>query len=160
MKIKLLVWLGEKILGKAFSDEEPRADMYLPIWLLAFSMLLMVGGAVAGVYALIWMLPPTEETLIIAAVAVGAILLGVLALLCWKNQTITMLPNDAFEYSTFLGNKKVYHFDQIKGLRKNNDSMTLFLDGGKVHLESTAIISDRLVERITRQLEVIYSEVQ
>jgi len=154
MKIKLLVWLGEKLLGKAFSDEEPRADMYLPIWLLAFSMLLMVGGVVLGIYAVI------QSAGVAAVIAVGAILLGVLALLCWKNQTITMLPNDSFEYSTFLGKKKIYRFDQIRGLRRNKDSMTLFLEGGKVHMESTAIISDPLVERINQQLQKIYADAQ
>lgn len=31
MKLKLIVKLGELILGKAYSEDEPRADMYLPI---------------------------------------------------------------------------------------------------------------------------------
>ena len=75
------------------------------------------------------------------------------AILCWKNQTIRILPNDAFEYSTFLGNKTVYRFSEIKGIRINLDSATLLVADGKVHIESIAIVTDRLEKRINNRLE-------
>lgn len=53
MKLKLIVKLGELILGKAYSEDEPRADMYLPIRLLSFALVLFVGGIAVGVYAVI-----------------------------------------------------------------------------------------------------------
>lgn len=142
MKLKILVKLGEWILGYGFSDENPRADMYLPIWLLAFALVLMIAGAVALLCAVVWF-------------SVGAIIggvcllgLGVSALLCWKNQTIKILPNDSFEYTTFLGNQKIYRFDQITGLKRNSDSVTLLVGGGKVHIESCAVLSEELVEKV------------
>lgn len=150
--MRLLVKIGAWILGSGYSDDEPRADMYLPIWLLAFALVLLVGGAGVGIYGAV--------VLSLGAIlgGVAAFALGVLALLCWKNQSITMLPNDSFEYTTFLGNKRTYRFSEIKGLRRNSDSMTLFVGDGKVHMESCAIISDRLAERINQQLEEIYRE--
>ena len=71
-----------------------------------------------------------------------------------------MFENDTFEYTTFLGNKKVYSFNEINGIRYNNDSMTLFIGDGKVHIESTAIITERLAERVNKQLEIIYGSEQ
>jgi hypothetical protein len=150
MKLKLLVKIGEIILGKSMSDDEPRADMFLPLWLLAFSMLLIAGGIALGIYAII------SFTLGIVIACIFCLSLGALAYLCWKNQTIVMFENDTFEYTTFLGNKKIYSFNEITAIRYNKDSMTLFVGDGKVHIESSAIITDRLAERINKQLENIY----
>lgn len=63
-----------------------------------------------------------------------------------------MLSDDSFEYSTFLGNKKVYRFEDIVGLKRNSDSMTLIVNGGKVHIESCAQLTERFAERINEQL--------
>ena len=38
MKIKILTFIANFILGKVIKDDEPRADMFLPMWLLAFSL--------------------------------------------------------------------------------------------------------------------------
>lgn len=148
MKIKLLVKLGELILGKCFSDDEPRADMYLPIKLLAFSVVLLVLGIAA---VIIWL---TKLTATPAILAVVFILLGVAAMLCWKNQTIQIVSDDSFVYTTFLGNKKEYSFSDIKGLKRNNDSLTLLVANDKVHIESMAIMSKRLIECINAQFQV------
>ena len=88
-------------------------------------------------------------------VAIVAVVLGVGALLCWKNQNIVILSGDLFEYTTFLGKKTTYRFSEIKGLRKNNDSYTLFVGNGKVHIESCAILSEELAKRINEQLNRI-----
>lgn len=86
--------------------------------------------------------------------------LGVAAFLCWRNQTIKMLSDDYFEYTTFLGKKTVYRFSDIKWIRKNNDSMTLFVADRKVHIEASAKMIARLIDRINRQLEAIYGSGQ
>lgn len=152
--LKLLVKLGALILGREYSNDEPRADMYLPVWILAFAVILFVLGVGVGIYAVV---------AFSVAAFVGALcslVLGAAALLCWKNQTIRMLPNDAFEYTTFLGNKKVYCFSQIKGLRRNRDSMTLLVGEGKVHIESSAILTERLVQRIDQALMQLYGHAE
>ncbi|MDD6212299.1 MAG: hypothetical protein PUB22_04050 [Clostridiales bacterium] len=146
MKIKLLVKLGELILGEVYPDEEPRADMYLPIWLLAFALLLLAGGAAVAVLAIVFLSVPA------AIVALASLILGTTALLCWKNQKVLMLSDDSFEYTTFLGNKKVYRFSEIVDLKVGIDSMTLLMENGKVHIESSAIITERLVDRINKEL--------
>ena len=88
MKLKLLVKIGELILGQSYSDEEPRADMYLPIWLLAFALALLVGGVAIAVCAIVFL------SVVAAIVALVCLILGISALLCWKNQTIRMLSDD------------------------------------------------------------------
>lgn len=152
--LKLLVKLGALILGREYSNDEPRADMYLPVWILAFAVILFVLGIGVGIYAVV---------AFSVAAFVGALcslVLGAAALLCWKNQTIRMLPNDAFEYTTFLGNKKVYRFSQIKGLRRNRDSLTLLVGEGKVHIEASAILTERLVQRIDQALMQVYGHAE
>jgi len=150
MKLKPFVHMrpGKFSFGTTLVDDEPRADMFLPAWLFVMGLLLSMFGAIVGIVFAVLQI----STLIIV-LAAGMSLLGVAAILCWKNQTIRMLPNDTFEYSTFLGNKIIYRFSDIKGLKKNTDSMTLFVAEGKVHIESIAILTDRLSDRINKQLE-------
>ena len=78
-----------------------------------------------------------------------------MALLCWKNQTIHVISDTQFTYTTMFGNTTTYSFADIQGLRKNQDSMTLFVAGKKVHIESMAVLSDRLVDRINAALEKV-----
>jgi len=127
-----------------------KADMFLPTWLLMFAITLAIGGIALGVCAIVF------TSLYPAIFAVILLAVGVLAYLCWRNQMIVIQSDTFFEYTTFLGNKKLYRFEDIKGLRQNQDSMTLFVGDGKVHIEACAIISDQLAERIDEQLDRIY----
>ena len=156
MKLKPFVHIrpGKISFGTTLVDDEPRADMFLPAWLFVMGLLLCIFGTIVGIVFAVLQI----STLMIALAAV-MVLLGVAAFLCWKNQTIRMLPNDAFEYSTFLGKKTIYRFGDIKGLKKNTDSMTLFVADGKVHIESIAIVTDRLSDRINKQLEALNGNV-
>ena len=79
--------------------------------------------------------------------------LGIAAFLCWKNQKIRMLSNDKFEYTTWLGHSYEYYFRDITDLRVNQDSMTLFVGQKKIHIESMAVLSERLANRINQSLE-------
>lgn len=152
MKLRILVKLGELILGEAYSEDEPRADMFLPIWLLAFAIIMIVAGIAVGIYAAV------EFSIGAVVGAVACLGLGIMALLCWKNQSIVVLSDERFEYTTFLGNKKEYRFQDITNLRQNNDSMTLFVGNEKVHIESCALLTDKLIELINAQLEKLQSE--
>lgn len=156
MKLKPFVHIrpGKISFGTTLVDDEPRADMFLPAWLFVMGLLLCIFGTIVGIVFAVLQI----STLMIALAAV-MVLLGVAVFLCWKNQTIRMLPNDAFEYSTFLGKKTTYRFGDIKGLKKNTDSMTLFVADGKVHIESIAIVTDRLSDRINKQLEALNGNV-
>ena len=152
MKLKPFVHTrpGKISFGTTLVDDKLRADMFLPVWLLVMGLLLIVFGTIIGiVFAVL------QISFLIIVLAVAMTLLGVAALLCLKNQTIRMLPNDTFEYSTFWGNKTVYRFSDIKGMKKSTDSMTLFVANGKVHIESIAIVTDRLSDRINKQFEAL-----
>ena len=127
-------------------DDQPRADMFLPDRLLAMALVFLAGGVICTIIAVfdfaIWAI----------VCAVLGIVLGIFAVLCWKNQSIRIISNDQFTYTTMFGNTYTYSFSDIQGLRRNQDSMTLFVASKKVHIESMAIISDRLIERINKAL--------
>ena len=150
MKLKILVKIVEKLLGMENGDGAPRADMYLPERLLAMALVLLAGGTAFAVFAVI--------RAVIWAIAIAALLLilGIFALLCWKNQAIHVISNEQFTYTTMFGNTRTYRFSDIQGLRRNQDSLTLFVAGEKVHIESMAVLSQRLVERINTALAQLH----
>ena len=147
MKLKIIVRLVEKILGMRDSADELRADMFLPDWILAFGLVLLAVGTGIGLSGCVNV---DLRSLILGIVM---ILGGILAVLCWKNQTIVIISEEKFEYTTFLGNKKVFAFADITGLRKNKDSMTLYLGSEKVHIEACAIMTEELIILINQALQ-------
>ena len=151
MKLKILVKIIEKILGETYTSDIPRADMYLPERALAMCLVYLAVGSACGIWALI---SGAMWSVIVAAMGIG---LGVVLLLCWKNQTIQILNDEEFVYTTMFGKHHTYRFADIQGLRRNKDSMTMFVSGEKVHMESMAVLSDRLVDLINRELERIHS---
>ena len=135
-------------------EKQPRADMYLPMWLLVFGFLLDAMSLASLVIAIV----AQNWFFLIAVLGLG--LLGIAAFLCWKNQTIKIIDEFRFEYTTFLGQKRVYYFSDIKELRPNADSWTLILNNGKVHIESIVCISDKLVEAISASVECNEDSIQ
>ena len=126
--------------------------MFLSQRALSIALTLFLFGVAAAVYG------GLKQILPFRIAAVVLLVLAVTCFLCWKNQKIRVLSDEEFEYSIFLGRKKVYAFSDITGLVRNRDSMTLLMGGEKVHMESMAILSERLVERINRRLEEIHKE--
>lgn len=127
-------------------ETTPRADMFLPDFLKYFSLFLdaaAVAFLVATFVTQIW-------GLMIGVLLCGG--LGVAMWLCWKNQTIRILDDEKFEYTTFLGNTRVYRFSDIRELRVNNDSLTLFLTNGKVHIEAMVYMSETLYNKINAEV--------
>ena len=149
MKLKILVKFVEKLLGMADSGEEPRADMFLPDKLLAIALIFLAGGIACALFAIfkfaVWAI----------VCAFFGIVLGFFALLCWKNQSIHIISEDQFTYTTMFGKTRTYSFSDIQRLRQNQDSLTLFVAGEKVHIESMAILSERLIAQINHALEKI-----
>lgn len=150
MKLKILVKIIEKILGVTYSSDVPRADMYLPERALAMCLVYLAIGTACGIWAAITL---ATWAIVVAVLFLG---LGVALLLCWKNQTIRVLNDDEFAYTTMFGKTHTYRFADIQGLRRNKDSMTMFVAGKKVHMESMAVLSDRLVDLINRELKRIH----
>ena len=152
MKLKLLVKFVEKILGMSDIGDAPRADMYLPERLLAMALVFLAGGTVCAVLAFF---THVTWTIVCAVLGIG---LGIVELLCWKNQAIHVLSDEQFTYTTMFGNTYTYSFADIQGLRKNKDSMTLFVAGKKVHMESMAVLSERLVNNINQALRSLQEQ--
>lgn len=154
MKLKLIVKLGELLLGTAFSDDQPRADMCLPVKILAMSIMLMVFGIGLGILAAI------KLSLSAAIAAVICLPFGVISFLCWRNQTIHIISDELFVYRTFLGNERVYRFDQINGFVLHHDSGTLYVRNEKVHMERCAHLTKRLSAKINQELKRVQAELE
>ena len=148
MKLKLLVKMLEKLLGAARGEEENPADMYLPERLLAMALVFFGAAVAALVIAVV-----KGNAIGWFAGAAAALVLAVSACLCWKNQKIHVLSDDEFSYTTMFGKTTVYKFEDIVALRRNKDSFTLMLKSGKVHIESMAVLSERLIKRINAVFE-------
>lgn len=119
-------------------------DVHLPGWVCGLGVLLFL---IAGVCTLQAINNP-DNWLPHAIAGVMVLGLGVAAILCWKNQWIEVLDDETFLYSTMLGKKKSYRFADIQRLNKNNDSFTLIMKDGKVHIESCAVISSRFMKAL------------
>lgn len=147
MKFRLLVTLGEWILKEELPEDRPRADLYLPLWMLALGLGLNIWGIFMGV------LTAQKFTPAGLLLCVAGIVTGIAAILYWRNQTIRILTPDTFQYTNPLGRKRVYRFADIRGVKRNKDSMTLILTNGKVPTESIAILTPNLADSINRQLK-------
>lgn len=143
--LRLIAGLITRMLG--VDEEAERADMHLSNHALG-----LAGAALLAVFILVARYIYTKEWFYL--VLGGAFLLCCIGiLLCYRNQRIYLLSDEEFQYSTFLGNKKIYRFDEITALRKNRDSLTLFLGKSKVHIESSAVMSDKLRALIIEQFK-------
>lgn len=127
------------------------ADMYLPGRLAAMGVTLLVAGV--GLPIIGGVRTADKYTALFYIGGAALVLFGVVALMCWKNQKVHIISDESFTYTTFLGRTEIYRFDEIVGLKRNSDSMTLLLKYGKVHIESMAVLSDRFRELIIQSLQ-------
>ena len=148
MRFKNLVRLVEDMMHVSGTGGMPRADMFMAPRLLALAMVLGVGGIGCGVMCFVkFHIGFAIGCPVALAIAIGA-------LLCWRNQTIHIVDEETFVYTTFLGNSKVYKFADITKLVRNKDSYTLYVGNEKVHIDGMAILSKRLVEKINEVLGI------
>lgn len=142
MQFKLIIRLVEKLLKLKTDQDEPRADLYLSEFSLKIGLALILGGVcLAIVFAFAhkaWMI----------CLSIMVILFGTIAIMCWRNQSINIISDDKFKYTTFLGNTYEYCFKDIAGFRQNRDSITLFVGDKKVHIDSTAVLSKKLLDKL------------
>ena len=145
--ILVLLSALESFFLKKDNDNTPRADVYISSFLLVFSLFLIligIGLAIALIfYFNIW--------IIVAGICF--ILFGILAFICWRNQTIKVISEDKFEYTTFWGNSYEYRFNDITAVKHNTDSTTIFVGKKKVHIESIAVVSDRFSNLLNKVIK-------
>ena len=141
------------IIGAELVDAEDRADMYLPVGVLVFGGFLILLGLLFGAVFILAMQP-----FLLIMTAVIWVLAGIAMIMCWKNQTIFVLSDEVFEYKTIIGNKKAYRFDEIKEIKKGIGGLTLIVSDSKIDIDSNAIISSRLSEKINEQMERLYGK--
>ena len=123
----------------------------MPIWVCGLGVLLILVG-------LLWCFLRQFEASLYGTIEriAGTVLFlgfGASAVLCWNNQWIEMQDSNTFLYSTIFGIKKAYAFSDILELKQNQDSFTLILETGKVHIESCAVLSDSFVQAVDAALE-------
>lgn len=146
MHLKIIAKFVELVLGVRNTAGEPRADMYLTNRVMSRGLVLIAFGIALAVSFYISMVTWKIFAAVLAEVV------GFSAILCWRNQTIKIISNEKFVYTTFLGNRHEYYFADITALKRNRDSMTLFFGKNKVHIESNAVLSERLVSLINSAL--------
>lgn len=116
--------------------------VYLPGSLFAVGTLLLAGGSAAAVYGAVsgkWLILPFGAVIC---------LLGVAAMLCRINQRITAASDNEFVYTSFLGRKRRYTFDDVVDVRVNPDSYTVFMKKGKMHVETLAHKNGKFMEKL------------
>lgn len=123
-------------------NEEKKADMYLPTWVLGTGIFFAVCAVAATIIAFV------IGNMAILLCDIPFLLIFVAAYLCWKNQKIRILDDLTFEYSTMFGNRKTYAFSQITQVKQNPDSYTVFADVDKIHIEACAVLSERLADKL------------
>ena len=146
---KTLLKVGMSGVGRLFGGlfrKNEESDMHLPDWILGFSFALIAAAIVLGVGGVSSM---NVKMLVFAPILLVG---GLAAMLCYRNQKIFMTSDDTFEYRTMFGSVRAYRFEDIEKIVRNRDSMTMFVRGEKVHIESGAILSQPLVDRINAEL--------
>lgn len=136
----------EKWFSKKDYSNETRADVYISSFLKVFGLLLIAGGI--GIAVILFFC--FNVWIIVGSVC--CVLLGALALMCWRNQTIRIVSEEKFEYTTFWGNSYEYHFKDITAIKHNADATTIFVGKKKVHIESIAIVSDRFTKLLDKAI--------
>ena len=121
-------------------------DLYLPFWVCILGLVFLLAACVCLVFKF-----TTSVYSLIGFVI--CLVLGISAILCWKNQSVKMIDDNNFVYTTMFGRENQYCFSDIRELKKNSDSFTLVLDNGKVHIESCAIMSERFINAVDSVLE-------
>lgn len=126
-------------------------DMRLPFWVCLLGIALLVtAAAIAALFCL-----GRTTHLPFAVAGIACLCVGIMAILCWKNQWVVVLSDSEFMYSTMLGQKNVYRFAQITGVTHHQSSTTLRLGSSKVHIESCAILSDRFTKALHAALKQV-----
>ncbi|MBO5195586.1 MAG: hypothetical protein J6C03_00650, partial [Clostridia bacterium] len=92
MKLKILLKLLEKVFGMTSNDDEPKADMYMPDRLFGMSLILVGLGTGCAVFSFFRF----KSWLIVCAVL--GFVLGIASFLCWRNQSIRVIPDKQFTY--------------------------------------------------------------
>ncbi len=80
-----------------------------------------------------------------------SLIVGLGAILCWKNQKIIRTSGETFVHSTMFGRKTTYSFQditQIDTLYGRDKDWVLYLGRKKIHIDSSAIISQRFLNRL------------
>ncbi|MDO4648157.1 MAG: hypothetical protein Q4B26_05855 [Eubacteriales bacterium] len=144
MKFKLLVKAVEMLLGDVYSDEK-RAntwDMYQTMKVLSLGLILTLGGAGFTIYGVL------GQKVKMVVIAIVCLFLGIWAIVSWKNETIKILSEETFEYTNLFGKTKMYRFADITGLKEHRDSVDVMLGQEKVHIDSNAVMSEKLIQKL------------
>ena len=121
-----------------------RKDMHMQGFVGVLGLLLVIAGIVLAVLAGMQILVPVN-TGVAAAVCV---LMGLAALMCWKNVWAEMLNDEEFVYSSMLGKKQAYRFADVLEIKRAGDTRLLVLKDATLRIEIGTVFSDRFLHRL------------
>jgi len=136
-----VVWAA--LFAADFKNKPTERDVvYLPASLFAVGSVLLFAGSAAAVYGAVsgkWLIVPF-----------GAIfdLVGIAAILCRINQRTALAEGESFTYTTFLGRKRTYMPSDVVDVRRNQDSYTIVMKRGKIHVENMARVNEKFIKTL------------
>ncbi len=146
---------GKVTAGMTLVDDKPRADMFMPAWMVSLGLLCTMFGVILGIVMVAVKMP-----FLLILLSAVLVVFGIATLMFWKNHKIHMLSDDEFRYHTWLGKKHVYRFDEIKDVKKAHGYSFLFIGERKVYIDSAALFTKRLSDRLNRRVEELHGSEQ
>ena len=150
MKFTFITDAVDKILR--ISEKEKNADMRLPTKVSAFGVAMTFCGLFLVIISII------SSAFAMLFFALLSFLIAAFAFLCYKFQRIYILSETEFEYTTFWGKKKIYKFEHIRAIKTNTDSHVLIFTKGRINIETSAILSEKLKILFNKELKRIHQE--
>ncbi len=148
MKFEFLFDVIDKALR--ISEKDKKADMHLPVGISFFAISMVLVGFIFIVIALI------SAVYGLFFFVAATFLAAAFAFLCYKFQRIHVLSETEFRYTNFLGKERIYKFSDILAIDVSRDSRVLIMKNGRIHIEASAIISERLKQLFNKELERIH----
>lgn len=127
--------------------EKDEADMHLPGLVFGIGIFFAAAAAAVTIFAVV------SGFYAAAAADILLLPLAAAAFLCYNNQKIWVVNDKIFEYSTMFGKRKRYEFDRVEKIVQNVDSFTVFAEGDRIHIESMAVCSRRLIDLLIKSAD-------
>ena len=134
------------------NEKDKKADMQLPVRVAFFGVAMAFCGLFLTIIALF------SATWSMLLFAFFALAVSAYSFLSYKFQRIHVLSDTEFEYTTFLGKRKIYRFEHIRAIKSNSESHILILVDGRINVEPNTVMSERLKQLFNKELERIYKE--
>ena len=150
MKFDFVIDTVDKVMR--IDEKIKNADMHLSFKVPYF------GVAMALIGLLITVTSIATFSWFMLVFALITFLISAFLLFYYRNVRIHVLSDADFQHTNFFGKKKIYKFEDIVSIEFNPDSHTLVFRKGRILIESSAFMSERLKLLFNKELDRIHKE--